>query len=218
VSEELALVAEEASTCVRCALAETRTQVVFGVGDPGADLLFVGEGPGAEEDRLGQPFVGRSGKLLDQLVLEEMGLTREQFYIANVVKCRPPGNRDPLPDEIAACNPWLERQIELIAPKVVITLGNFATKTLLQTREGITRIRGRTYPFRGGVLIPTFHPAAILRGGATQMAQMRADLVRAKHAIQEATAGAPRAAAVEPAVTDEPPPVAPAAADATLFD
>jgi DNA polymerase len=214
VPEELRLVADEAATCTRCALAETRTQVVFGVGDPGADLLFVGEGPGAEEDRLGQPFVGRSGKLLDQLVLEEMGLTREQFYIANVVKCRPPGNRDPLPDEIAACNPWLERQIELIAPRVVITLGNFATKTLLQTKEGITKVRGRTYPFRGGVLIPTFHPAAILRGGATQMAQMRADLVRAKHAIAEAAAGG----AVELDVAEEPPPVAPAAADATLFD
>ena len=207
MSEELRLVAEEASTCVRCGLAATRTQVVFGVGDPAADLLFVGEGPGAEEDRLGQPFVGRSGKLLDQLVLEEMGLTRDQFHIANVVKCRPPGNRDPLPDEIAACNPWLERQLELIAPKVVITLGNFATRTLLQTREGITKIRGQVYPFRGGVLIPTFHPAAILRGGATQMAQMRADLVRAKQAIQAATA-APAA----------PPPVAPAADDATLFD
>ena len=214
MSGELELVAAEAATCVRCGLAETRTQVVFGVGHPKADLLFVGEGPGAEEDRLGQPFVGRSGKLLDQLVLEEMGLTRDQFYIANVVKCRPPSNRDPLPDEIAACNPWLERQLELIAPKVVITLGNFATRTLLQTREGITKVRGRTYPFRGGVLIPTFHPAAILRGGATQMAQMRADLVRAKHAIQEAEGGG--AVAVD--VDVEPPPVAPAAADATLFD
>ena len=212
--EELRLVAEEASTCVRCGLAETRTQVVFGVGDPEADLLFVGEGPGAEEDRLGEPFVGRSGKLLDQLVLEEMGLTRSQFHIANVVKCRPPDNRDPKPEEIEACNPWLERQLELIAPKVVITLGNFATRTLLQTREGITKVRGRTYPFRGGVLIPTFHPAAILRGGAAQMAQMRADLVRAKQAIQEASAGTPMA----PDVAEEPPPVAPAAADATLFD
>ena len=154
------------------------------------------------------------GMVEQALVLEEMGLTRDQFHIANVVKCRPPGNRDPLPDEIAACNPWLERQIELIAPKVVITLGNFATKTLLQTREGITKVRGRTYPFRGGVLIPTFHPAAILRGGATQMAQMRADLVRAKHAIQEAAAGKP----VDVDVPVEPPPVAPAAADATLFD
>jgi DNA polymerase len=209
VSEELRLVAEQASTCVRCGLAETRTQVVFGVGDPSADLLFVGEAPGAEEDRLGQPFVGRSGKLLDQLVQEEMGLTRDQFHIANVVKCRPPENRDPRPDEIEACNPWLERQLELIAPKVVITLGNFATKTLLQTKEGITKVRGRAYPFRGGLLIPTFHPAAILRGGAQPMAQMRADLVRAKQAM------ATTAARVD---VDEPPVVAPAPVDATLFD
>lgn len=197
---ELEVVAEAASTCTACGLAATRTQVVFGVGDPQADLLFVGEGPGAEEDRLGQPFVGRSGKLLDQLVLEEMGLTRDGFYIANVVKCRPPDNRDPRPEEIDACNPWLERQLELIAPKVVITLGNFATKTLLQTKDGITKVRGKAYPFRGGLLIPTFHPAAILRGGAQQMAQMRADLVRAKQAI----------------ASNEP--VAPTPADATLFD
>jgi DNA polymerase len=202
VSEALQLVAAEASTCVRCGLAAGRTQVVFGVGDPSADLLFIGEGPGAEEDRLGEPFVGRSGKLLDQLVLEEMGLTRDQFYIANVVKCRPPDNRDPRPDEIEACNPWLEEQLALIAPKVIITLGNFAMKTLLQTKDGITKVRGKAYPFRGGLLIPTFHPAAILRGGAQQLAQMRADLVRAKLAMGSEAA----------------PPVAPAAVDATLFD
>ena len=206
---ELQLVAEEAATCTRCALAATRTQVVFGVGDPAADLLVVGEGPGAEEDRLGEPFVGRSGKLLDQLVWEEMGLTRAQFYIANVVKCRPPDNRDPKPEEIEACNPWLERQLELIAPKVILTLGNFAMRTLLQTKDGITKVRGTAYPFRGGLLIPTFHPAAILRGGAAQLAQMRADLVRAKQAIASA--------AVEVDV-EVPPPVAPAPADATLFD
>jgi DNA polymerase len=211
VSAELRLVAEEASTCVRCALAETRTQVVFGVGHPHADLLVVGEGPGADEDRLGEPFVGRSGKLLDQLVLEEMGLTREQFYIANVVKCRPPDNRDPRPEEIAACNPWLEAQLDLIAPKVVLTLGNFAMRTLLQTKDGITKVRGTSYPFRGGLLIPTFHPAAILRGGAQQLAQMRADLVRAKQAIAAAT----EADAVDVAVPAE---VAPAPSDATLFD
>ncbi len=209
MSGELELVAAEAATCVRCRLAETRTQVVFGVGHPKADLLFVGEGPGAEEDRLGEPFVGRSGKLLDQLVLEEMGLTRAQFYIANVVKCRPPDNRDPKPEEIEACHPWLERQLELIAPKVVVTVGNFATRTLLQTREGITKVRGTAYPFRGGLLIPTFHPAAILRGGAQQLAQMRADLVRAKQAI------AATAAEVD---VDVAPPVAPEPADATLFD
>ena len=206
---ELQLVAEEAATCTRCALAATRTQVVFGVGDPAADLLVVGEGPGADEDRLGEPFVGRSGKLLDQLVWEEMGLTRAQFYIANVVKCRPPDNRDPKPEEIEACNPWLERQLELIAPKVILTLGNFAMRTLLQTKDGITKVRGTAYPFRGGLLIPTFHPAAILRGGAAQLAQMRADLVRAKQAIASA--------AVDVDV-EVPPPVAPAPADATLFD
>jgi uracil-DNA glycosylase len=183
VSAELQVVAAEAASCTRCGLADTRTQVVFGVGDPTADLLVVGEGPGAEEDRRGEPFVGRSGKLLDQLILEEMGLTRDRFYIANVVKCRPPDNRDPRPDEIEACHPWLARQLELIAPKVLLTVGNFATRTLLGTKEGITKLRGRSYPFGDAVLIPTFHPAAVLRGGAQQMAQMRADLVRAKQAL-----------------------------------
>jgi len=183
VPTELAVVAAEAATCTRCPLAATRTQVVFGVGDPDADLLFVGEGPGAEEDRRGEPFVGRSGRLLDQLVAEEMGLTRDRFYIANVVKCRPPENRDPRPEEIEACHPWLARQLELMAPRVVVTLGNVATRTLLGTKEGITRLRGRTYPYAGGVLVPTFHPAAVLRGGAQQMAQMRADLVRAKQVL-----------------------------------
>jgi uracil-DNA glycosylase len=191
VSTELQVVATEAATCVRCGLAETRTQVVFGVGDPHADLLFVGEDPGADEDRLGEPFVGRSGKLLDQLVWEEMGLTRDRFYIANVVKCRPPDNRDPRPEEIEACRPWLEQQLALIAPRVVVTVGNFATRTLLQTKNGITKVRGRSYPFGAAVLIPTFHPAAILRGGAQQMAQMRADLVRAKQALGVAPVALP---------------------------
>src|SRR5437868_12709226 len=153
------------------------------MGDPDADLLFVGEGPGAEEDKQGLPFVGRSGQLLDRLLLEEMGLTRDRCYIANVVKCRPPNNRDPLPDEIAACNPWLEAQLEFIRPKVVVTLGNFATKTILGTTQGITSVRGKVYPYRTGVLIPTFHPAAVLRGGAEPMTKMRADLVRAKLAL-----------------------------------
>ena len=180
--EQLAV---EASSCTRCRLAEGRNQVVFGVGDPAADLLFVGEGPGAEEDKRGEPFVGRSGQLLDKLVHEEMGLTRDGFYIANVVKCRPSGNRDPKPDEIAACNPYLEAQVDLIAPKVVVTVGNFAARTLLGTSEGINKLRGRSYPFRTGVLIPTFHPAAALRGGAQIMAKMRADLVRAKQAIDD---------------------------------
>jgi len=162
---------------------------VFGVGDPHADLMFVGEGPGAQEDLQGEPFVGRSGQLLDRLVHEEIGLTRDRFYIANAVKCRPPGNRDPQPAEIAACRPWLESQIALIDPGVVVTLGNFATKLLLDTTEGITRVRGRAYPFRTGMLVPTFHPAAALRSGAMTVAHMRADLVRAKQILGEAAEG-----------------------------
>lgn len=180
----LEILRDEALGCTQCGLAtQGRTQVVFGVGDPDADLLFVGEGPGAEEDRLGEPFVGRSGKLLDKLLLDEMGITRSSCYIANVVKCRPPGNRDPLPDEIATCRPYLELQLELIAPKVVVTLGNFAAQLLLETRQGVTKLRGRAYPFRDGVLIPTVHPAYALRGGAEPLAQMRADFVRAKRAL-----------------------------------
>ncbi|HEX3393847.1 MAG TPA: uracil-DNA glycosylase [Acidimicrobiales bacterium] len=179
----LAEVEREASVCTRCALAAGRTHVVFGVGDPAADLMFVGEGPGAQEDLQGEPFVGRSGQLLDRLVFEEMGLTRDRFYIANAVKCRPPGNRDPRPDEIATCRPWLESQVELIDPGVVVTLGNFATKLLLDTTEGISRMRGRAYPFRNGMVVPTFHPAAALRSGAVTVAHMRADLVRAKQIL-----------------------------------
>jgi DNA polymerase len=182
----LAELAVEASTCTRCPLAAGRTQVVFGTGDPDADLLFVGEGPGAEEDRQGLPFVGRSGQLLDRLMLEELGLTRDRVYIANVVKCRPPDNRDPLPDEIASCRPYLERQIELIAPKVIVTLGKFAGQLLLDSKVGITKLRGQEYPFGDAVLIPTLHPAYALRGGGEPLAQMRADFIRAKRALAAA--------------------------------
>jgi DNA polymerase len=178
------MLAAEASGCTKCKLATAgRTKVVFGMGDPNADLMFIGEGPGAEEDKQGLPFVGRSGQLLDRILLEELGLTRDSVYIANTVCCRPPGNRDPEADEIAACNPWLEQKIELIKPRVIVTLGNFATKLLLETKEGITKLRGKAYPFRTGVLIPTFHPAAVLRGGGEPMAQMRADFIRAKQAL-----------------------------------
>jgi DNA polymerase len=163
VSADLQVVAAEAATCVRCGLAETRTQVVFGVGDPQADLLFVGEGPGAEEDRLGQPFVGRSGKLLDQLVLEEMGLTRDRFYIANVVKCRPPENRNPEPDEVESCEPFLRRQLDLIQPRVIVALGKFAVQTLLRSKAPISRLRGQWHDYQGIRLMPTFHPAYLLR-------------------------------------------------------
>jgi uracil-DNA glycosylase family 4 len=183
---ELARLREEASGCKRCALAAGRTQVVFGVGDPAADLMFVGEGPGRDEDLRGEPFVGRSGKLLDLLMRQEIGIERGQCYIANVVLCRPPGNRDPLPAEIEACRPYLEGQIDLVAPGVVVTLGNFATKTLLDTTEGIRRLRGRVYPFRGVHLVPTYHPAAALRGGGEVVAEMRADFVRAKALLRDA--------------------------------
>jgi uracil-DNA glycosylase len=179
----------EALACSRCPLAtQGRTQVVFGTGDPAADLLFVGEGPGQEEDRQGVPFVGRAGQLLTRLI-EGIGLTRDDVYIANVVKCRPPGNRDPLPIEIETCRPYLEGQLHFIDPLVVVTLGNFATKLLLQTKEGITKLRGREFPFRErAVLIPTLHPAAVLRNGGAALANARADFVRVKRALARAQA------------------------------
>ncbi|MFV0317366.1 MAG: uracil-DNA glycosylase [Microthrixaceae bacterium] len=177
----------EALSCTSCELSATRTQVVFGSGDPTADLMFIGEGPGAEEDRLGEPFVGRSGKLLDRLMAQEMDLDRSSVYIANVVKCRPPANRDPKPGEIVACRPYLERQIELIDPKVVVTLGNFSSRLLLDTRTGITRLRGRAYGWSDRVLVPTLHPAAVLRGGGDAMAKVRADLVRARTVVEGAS-------------------------------
>lgn len=178
-------------SCTACPLAGGRTNVVFGEGDPHADLMVVGEGPGRDEDLQGRPFVGRSGQLLDRLLAEEAGFAREQVYIANVVKCRPPGNRDPEPEEIASCRPFLEGQVDAIGPKVILTLGNFATKVLLDTKEGITRLRGRSYPFRGGpaLLVPTFHPAAALRGGGDVLAQMRADFVRARQLLDPAPTG-----------------------------
>jgi uracil-DNA glycosylase family 4 len=171
--------------CTKCPLAAGRTQVVFGVGDPDAQLVFVGEGPGREEDLAGEPFVGRSGQLLDRLMLEEIGITRDRCYIANVVKCRPPQNRDPAPKEIEACHPYLEEQITLINPAVVITLGNFATRLLLDRPEGIRQLRGNVYPFRAGHLVPTYHPAFVLRAGGEALAEMRADLVRAKRLMSQ---------------------------------
>jgi uracil-DNA glycosylase len=176
----------DALACTKCPLAEGRTQVVFGTGDPHADLLFVGEGPGEQEDLQGVPFVGRAGKLLTTLI-EGIGLDRDTVYIANVVKCRPPGNRDPQPREIESCRPYLEAQVGFIDPKVVVTLGNFATKLLLDTKEGITRVRGREFPFREhAVLVPTLHPSAVLRTGGTALAQARADFVVAKRALARA--------------------------------
>jgi uracil-DNA glycosylase len=162
---ELAAFATEVAGCTTCRLAEGRTQVVFGVGDPDADLMFVGEAPGFHEDQQGKPFVGQAGKLLDTL-LAGIGLERDQVYIANVLKCRPPGNRDPQPDEIEACEGHLFRQIALIEPKVVATLGNFATKLLSGKPTGITRVHGAeqeaTLGGRAVLLYPLYHPAAAL--------------------------------------------------------
>jgi uracil-DNA glycosylase len=180
---QLADVAAEAATCTRCPLAAGRTQVVFGVGDPNADLMFVGEAPGRDEDLQGEPFVGRSGKLLDRLLAEELGIDRGRVYIANVIKCRPPDNRDPVAEEIATCRPYLETQLELIAPTVVVTLGNFATRLLLDTDLGITKVRGRSYPVDGRNVVPTYHPSAALRSGGVVVAEMRADLIRAKQLL-----------------------------------
>lgn len=175
-NEELGRLATDASGCTACGLAETRTQVVFGSGSSQARVMFVGEAPGSNEDEQGVPFVGRAGKLLDTL-LGEVGLARDDVYIANVLKCRPPNNRDPRPDEIELCSHFLRGQIDVIAPKVICTLGNFATQLLLKRQVGITRLRGQQFPFRGGsILIPTYHPAALLRGGrANLMAESRMD-------------------------------------------
>ena len=163
--EALATFAEQVSGCTRCRLSQGRTQVVFGVGNPHADLMFVGEAPGFHEDKQGVPFVGQAGKLLDKL-LGGIGLERSEVYVANVLKCRPPGNRDPQPDEIESCEPHLFRQIELIQPRVVATLGNFATKLLSGKPTGITRVHGQDQEVTLGgnrvLLYPLYHPAAAL--------------------------------------------------------
>lgn len=157
--------AAEASTCTRCRLAQGRKTVVFGTGDPQASLMLVGEAPGAEEDKQGVPFVGAAGELLNR-ILQAIGMTREQVYIANVVKCRPPGNRDPQPDEIAACNRYLTGQIELVRPRLLVALGRVAAQTLLGNDMPIGRMRGRWYEVAGVPLRVTYHPAALLRNPA----------------------------------------------------
>ena len=149
--------------CRRCKLCTLgRSQVVVGVGHPKARLMFVGEAPGEEEDKRGEPFVGRAGQLLTKII-EAIGLTRDQVYIANVIKCRPPANRNPEPDEVAQCEPFLFRQIDVIQPRVIVPLGKFAAQSLLKTMDPITRLRGRQFDYRGAALIPTFHPAYLLR-------------------------------------------------------
>jgi uracil-DNA glycosylase len=162
-AEALAAIREDIGDCTRCKLhRQGRTQVVFGVGNPEADLMFVGEAPGGDEDIQGIPFVGRAGQLLTKII-EAIELTREDVYIANVIKCRPPGNRNPDPDEVETCEPFLFRQIDVVKPRVIVALGTFAAKTLLKTQDPISRLRGRVYDYRGAKLIPTFHPAFLLR-------------------------------------------------------
>ena len=175
---------DRALGCTACRLAETRTNVVFGSGTLESSLMFVGEAPGRNEDIQGSPFVGAAGRLLDEL-LEEIGVRREDVYIANVLKCRPPGNRDPKQDEIDACKGYLREQIRMIAPRVVMTLGNFATKLLMPTQLGITRVRGHSYDWwLGAKLIPTFHPAAALRGRPQVRSDMAADFAIARLALE----------------------------------
>ena len=161
--EALQAIRSEIGDCTRCKLHRLgRRQIVFGVGNPSADLMFVGEAPGADEDVQGIPFVGRAGQLLTKII-EAIGLRRDEVYIANVIKCRPPENRNPEPDEVETCEPFLFQQIDRIQPKVIVALGTFAAKALLKTQDPISRLRGRAFDYRGATLIPTFHPAFLLR-------------------------------------------------------
>jgi uracil-DNA glycosylase len=167
-AEALAGIRADIGDCTRCKLHTLgRRQVVFGVGNPNADLMFVGEAPGADEDVQGEPFVGRAGQLLTKII-EAIGLSRGDVYIANVIKCRPPQNRNPEPDEVDTCEPFLFRQIDVIQPKVIVGLGTFAARTLLRTLDPISRLRGRVFEYRGAKLIPTFHPAYLLRNPSSK--------------------------------------------------
>lgn len=166
VADTLAALREQIGDCRRCKLAPGRTHLVFGVGKPSASIMFVGEGPGQDEDLRGEPFVGRAGQLLTEIITKGMKLAREDVYIANVVKCRPPDNRTPEPDEIGSCMPFLARQIEIVAPRVVVTLGAVATHALLGVKTPITRLRGVWQEYRGVKVMPTFHPAYLLRNPA----------------------------------------------------
>jgi uracil-DNA glycosylase len=207
----------EASECTRCPLAETRTKVVFGSGNADAELMFVGEAPGAEEDRQGLPFVGRAGALLTEL-LGDVGLSRDEVWICNVLKCRPPGNRDPQPIEVESCSPYLERQIQLIEPRVVATLGNFATRLLTGARTPISRVRGtpQVYTLAGRpvFLMPLFHPAAALRTPSL-VETLREDMARIPDLLREPL---PEAAARESATAAAIAGTAPADPDADQLD
>ena len=212
--ERLVELYKQVSDCTRCPLYETRTKAVFGAGNADADLMFVGEAPGAEEDRQGLPFVGRAGQLLNELLVE-IGLSREQAFIANVLKSRPPGNRDPQPSEIEACEPYLWEQVLLIEPRVVCTLGNFATKLLTGSPTGITRVRGTPQVHELGsrtvFLLPLFHPAAALRTPSVKE-QLRADFATIPELLERplpaplpSSAELEEEEAREEAVVDRPP-------------
>ena len=200
--------AEQTASCTKCALSQGRTQVVFGSGSPNADLMFVGEAPGFHEDQQGVPFVGQAGKLLDTL-LGGIGLTRADVFVANVLKCRPPGNRDPLPEEIAACEPHLFRQIELIEPKLVATLGNFATKLLSGRPAGITRVHGQEQEVTLGArtvhLYPLYHPAAALYT-PSMLKVLEEDFARIPALLGRAVVGEPSASPEPVATVVEPAP------------
>jgi DNA polymerase len=186
-AEALAVIrADLGADCTRCKLHTLgRKQVVFGVGNPNADLMFVGEAPGADEDIQGEPFVGRAGQLLTKII-EAIDLKREDVYIANVIKCRPPGNRNPEPDEVEQCEPFLFRQIDSIKPKVIVALGKFAAQCLLRTTEPITRIRGREFTYRDAILIPTYHPAYLLRTPSAKR-EVWEDMKRVRAILNETT-------------------------------
>ena len=193
--QTLAEAKAEALTCTRCRLAGGRTQVVWMDGNPDSDLMFVGEAPGFHEDRQGLPFVGAAGQLLDTM-LGTIGLDRSRCTICNVIKCRPPGNRDPMPDEIDACRPYLEAQIGFIRPKVIVTLGNFATRFVLAKQVSISRVRGQRFQMLGATVIPTFHPAAVLHGGGAAspaMAALRGDFALVATVLAEAPEPEPEA-------------------------
>lgn len=196
MTRTIEVAARDAMQCARCDLSKTRTQVVYASGDPAAELMFIGEAPGFHEDRKGTPFVGAAGNLLNDLI-QGIGLSRDDVYVANVLKCRPPGNRDPLPGEIDACTPWLSEQVKLVDPLVLCSLGNFATKFLLRTQIGISRMRGQRYELEGRVLVPTFHPAAILHSGrsGTAMGQMEDDFRLIAKVLEEVRASQPAASA-----------------------
>ena len=194
---DIDLVREQALGCVRCPLSTTRTQVVWADGNLDSEVMFIGEAPGFHEDKQGKPFVGAAGQLLDRL-MGEIGLDRTSCAIVNVLKCRPPNNRDPQPDEIESCTPHLHAQLAYMQPKVIVTLGNFATKFILQSQVGITKARGRKYLVRGSVVVPTFHPAAALRGGRfggmSPIDAIREDLQVVKAVLEEAHAAERHAA------------------------